>query len=89
MPRQLAAKLRRQRNLRVLAGSLLEVAGLGPCRCRAAAAGALRACFLGVCKLLQATVVPAFQELVYCHRSYCRKEVVLLIDGVPHHPVKA
>lgn len=87
MPRQLAAKLRGQRNLRVLAVLLVKVTDLRLCRYGAATAGALRACF-GVCKLL-VTVELAFQEMVNCHRSYCLKEVVLSIDGVPHQPVKA
>lgn len=87
MPRQLAAKLRGQRNLCVLAVLLVKVNDLGLCRYRAAAAGALPACF-GVCKL-PVTVVPAFQETVNCHQSYCLKEIVGLIGEVPHQPVKA
>ena len=87
VPRQLAAELRGQRNLRVLAVLLVKVTDLSLCRYGAATAGALCACF-GVCKLL-VTVVPAFQEIVNCHRSYCLKEIVLLIDGVPHQLVKA
>lgn len=58
MPRQLAAKLRGQRNVCVLAVLLVDVADLRLCRYGAATVGALCACF-GVCKLL-VTVVLAF-----------------------------
>lgn len=87
VPRQLAAKLRGQCNLRVLGVMLVKVTDLGLCGYRAAMAGALHACF-GVWKLL-VMVVLTFQEIVNCHQSYCPKEIVCLIDEVPHQSVKA
>lgn len=87
MPRQLAVKLCRQCNLCVLAVMLVTVTDLGLCGYGTTMAGALHACF-GVWKLL-VMVVLTFQEIVNCHQSYCPKEIVHLIDEVPHQPVKA
>lgn len=72
---------------RVFMVLLVKVTDLSLCRYGTAMVGALCGCF-GICRLL-VTVVPAFQGRVNCYRSYCLKEIILLIDGVPHQPVKA